>query len=130
MRYRSFTYCSKVERENLKPRTYRARELRQQSPNAERKLWALISNRQFGGYKFRRQAPIDRFFADFACIAARLVVELDGDQHTRQVEYDEERTRILQMCGWRVLRFDNGRVYESAVAVADTILRELGLPRG
>jgi very-short-patch-repair endonuclease len=35
----------------------------------------------------------------------------------------------LQRCGWRVLRFDNGQVYESPVAVADTILRELGLPR-
>jgi very-short-patch-repair endonuclease len=117
-----------MERKNLKPSTRRARALRQQSPDAERKLWALLRNRQLGGYKFRRQVPVDRYFADFACLDARLIVELDGDQHNDQAVYDAGRTATLQALGWRVLRFPNGEVYESPHAVADTILFELGLP--
>jgi very-short-patch-repair endonuclease len=123
-----FLYCSGMERANLKPRTHRARDLRQTATSPEHKLWSILRNRQLGGFKFRRQVPIDRYFADFACLDARLIVELDGSQHQDRAEYDAARTSTLQALGWRVLRFHNGEVIESAAGVGDTILLELNLP--
>jgi very-short-patch-repair endonuclease len=110
-----------VERANLKPRTQRARELRQTSTEAERKLWSLVRNRKIAGCKFRRQVPIDRYFADFACLEARLIVELDGGQHAEQVAYDAGRTEHLEDCGWTVLRFWNRQVLENSEGVAMAI---------
>ena len=110
-----------MERANLKPRTLRARELRQTSTEAERKLWSLVRNRKIAGCKFRRQVPIDRYFADFACLEARLIVELDGGQHAEQVAYDAGRTKDLEACGWTVLRFWNRRVLENPEGVAMAI---------
>jgi very-short-patch-repair endonuclease len=113
---------------DLKPRTVRARELRRDQTDAERRLWRMISNRQLGGYKFRRQVPIDRYFADFACVEARLIVELDGGQHSEQELYDAERTKVLEACGWRVIRFWNHQLSEDD-SVRDMILAELKLPQ-
>ena len=110
---------------DLKPRTVRARALRRDQTDAERKLWAMLSNRQVDGFKFRRQVAIDRYFADFACVDAKLVVELDGGQHADQAEYDAERTRVLEACGWRVVRFWNHDVLLESEGVADTILAAL-----
>ena len=61
--------------------THRARQLRQSPPDAERALWQDLRDRQILGQKFRRQHPVGRYFADFACIEAMLIVELDGGQH-------------------------------------------------
>jgi very-short-patch-repair endonuclease len=80
-------------------RTARARPLRRDQTDAERKLWRLISNRQLGGFKFRRQYPIDRYFVDFACREASLIVEIDGGQHAINVDYDAERTEVLAHAG-------------------------------
>jgi very-short-patch-repair endonuclease len=111
-----------------KSRTKRARALRAESTDAERKLWAMLRGHRLGGVKFRRQVPIDRHFADFACVDAKLVVELDGGQHNDQAKYDQQRTETLLACGWRVIRFWNTDVMENVEGVADTILAELGLP--
>jgi len=118
-----------MERPNLKPRTHRARALRQASTEAEWKLWTVLRNRQLGGFKFRRQVPIGRYFADFACLEGRLIVELDGSQHQDRVEYDARRTNELESCGFRVLRFDNYDVLTNPTGVGDTILLELQLAR-
>ncbi len=118
-----------MARQNLKPRTHRARDLRQRSQDSEWKLWAILRNRQLGGFKFRRQFPIDRFFADFACWDAKLIVEIDGSQHLNQVQYDKERTRIIETYGWRVVRFTNIDVLTNPEGVGDTILAELHLSR-
>jgi very-short-patch-repair endonuclease len=107
-------------------RTKRARTLRAESTEVERKLWAALRGRRLSGVKFRRQVPIDRYFADFACIEAKIVVELDGGQHNDQSDYDEERSKLLEACGWRVIRFWNSDVVDNADGVADTILAELG----
>ncbi len=69
-----------------------ARQLRQQLTPAERQLWQALKNRQLKGWKFRCQHPIQSFVVDFYCPEHRLVVELDGDIHTQQVEYDAART--------------------------------------
>ena len=89
-----------------------------------------VRGRKLDGFKFRRQVPIDRYFADFVCMEARLVVELDGGQHSDQVEYDEARTKVLEACGYTVLRFWNSQVLTSSDGVAQSILRELWLATG
>ena len=109
------------------PRIARARALRADSTDAERKLWSVLRSRQLGGAKFRRQVPIDRYFADFACMDAKLVVELDGGQHADQQAYDETRSARLQEMGWRIIRFWNGEVMENLEGVADDVLAALKL---
>ena len=109
-----------------KPRTVRARELRRDQTDVERRLWGMLCNRQLGGYKFRRQVPIDRFFADFACVEAKLIVELDGGQHGERQDYDAQRTEVLEARGWRVIRFWNHQLSEGD-SVRDMILSELKL---
>ncbi len=106
-------------------RTSNARRLRQEKTDAERKLWSILRNRKLDGWKFRRQVPIDRYFADFVCMDARLIVELDGGQHSEQVEYDEARTKVLETYGFTVLRFWNSQVLTQPDGVAQSILHEL-----
>jgi very-short-patch-repair endonuclease len=108
-----------------KPRTGRARALRRDQTDAERKLWSMLRNRQLDGCKFRRQVAIDRFFADFACVEAKLVVELDGGQHAERLMEDAERTQVLEACGWRVIRFWNHDVLAESDGVAQSILAAL-----
>jgi len=84
-----------------------ARALRKNMTPQERKLWYLLRDRRFAGYKFRRQLPLGRFVVDFACWQAKLVIELDGGQHSENVDYDEVRTLWLARHGWRVVRFWN-----------------------
>src|SRR4051794_3823712 len=86
-----------------------ARELRANTTTAERKLWRLLRNKQFAGLKFRRQQPIGPYIADFYCSTAKLVIELDGEQHAEAgaLERDQARTKWLQAHGYRVLRLWN-----------------------
>ena len=108
--------------------TVRARDLRGTSTHFERRLWAKLRGRQFGGRKFRRQVPIAGFVADFACLEANLIIELDGDQHGDTVERDERRTAILRRAGFRVLRFWNSEFNESLKDVLTEIEQALEAP--
>ena len=74
-----------------------ARTLRKNETDAERILWAGLRDFKKVGLHFRRQAPFDRYVADFACHSVKLIVELDGDQHgeVRNIAYDAERTAYL-----------------------------------
>jgi len=102
-----------------------ARTLRNNATDAERRLWQHLRGRRPAGFKFRRQYPIAGHVADFACIEAKLVVELDGGQHVERSVEDAERTRRLECNGYRVLRFWNDDVLLRAVDVLDGILRSL-----
>jgi len=95
----------------------RARELRHPQTSAETALWMRLRDRQLGGYKFRRQHPIDRFIVDFCCPACHLVVEVDGDSHLAQVEYDAARTEWLNDHGYVIVRFTNQEVHLQIEAV-------------
>jgi very-short-patch-repair endonuclease len=88
----------------------RERQLRRLQTDAERKLWHHLRNRRLLGYKFRRQHRIDRFYPDFVCLQAHLIVELDGSQHLDQEKYDTARTQHLQQQGYRVVRLWNDDV--------------------
>jgi very-short-patch-repair endonuclease len=83
--------------------TERARELRNNMTNTERFMWSRLRNRKVAGYKFRRQVPIGPYFADFACLSARLVIEVDGGE-AHGGEPDRRKTAYLQARGYQVLR--------------------------
>jgi very-short-patch-repair endonuclease len=102
----------------------RARELRQPQTRAEAILWMCLRNQQLCGFKFRRQHPIDRFIVDFYCAGCRLIVEVDGNSHLQQIEYDEARTQWLNDSGYRVVRFTNQEVYGNLDAILEAILTE------
>ena len=73
------------------------------------------------GLKFKRQVPINRFFADFVCEQKKIVVELDDIGHDQKQKKDAERTKILEAHGYRVIRFANEEIYEDL----DAVLAEL-----
>jgi very-short-patch-repair endonuclease len=104
-----------------------ARRLRRDSSDAERRLWQRLRNRQLGGYRFRRQAPLGGCVVDFVCIEARLVVELDGGHHLGAALADAERTAYLERGGYRVLRFWNDQVFGETEAVLEAILAMLAV---
>ncbi len=105
-------------------RTNRARSLRQADNDCEARFWSMVRNKWLNGFKFVRQPPIGKYFADFACRAERLVVELDGSQH-RHSEYDRERDRFMSEQGWSVLRFPNADVFTKRDDVLKTVLAAL-----
>ncbi len=103
-----------------KPRTLRfAREMRSQPTLAEDRLWYHLRRRQMG-VRFRRQEPIGPFIADFACLKARLIVEVDGDSHTDPAR-DRRRDRWFLDHGWFVLRFWDTYVLEQTDDALDLV---------
>jgi very-short-patch-repair endonuclease len=105
-------------------RTDRARSLRRNSTDAEGKLWFHLRGRQLGGHKFVRQEPIGRYFVDFVCRERRVIIEVDGGQHSENLA-DEKRDAELTALGYRVLRFWNNEVLGNIDGVLETLLREL-----
>jgi very-short-patch-repair endonuclease len=74
--------------------------------------------------KIRRQHPIDRFIIDFYCAEAKLCIEIDGDSHADQIEYDQARTAYLNERGYTVIRFTNREVWQQFDAVLQRIADE------
>ena len=103
----------------------RARALRNRATDAERYLWQYLRGRQLAGHRFRRQVPIAGFIADFACLEAKVIVELDGGQHVQNVGYDEQRDRLIEAQGFRILRFWDNQVFQETQAVLEQIMRAL-----
>ena len=91
--------------------------------DAERCVWDALRNRQLHGFKFRRQATVGRFVADFLCADAMLIVEVDGGQHEEQ--RDATRTAFLKRSGYRVIRFWNDEVLTNLEGVLLTIADRL-----
>ena len=84
-------------------------------------MWRRLRDRRLAGYKFRRQHPVGRYFADFACVEASLVVELDGGQHfePEALETDARLTAELKAHGFEVLRFTD----REALVECDDVLQ-------
>ena len=103
----------------------KARTLRRKSTDAERLLWKHLRMRQLGEYKFRRQQPIGPYIVDFVCLEKRLIIELDGGQHTEQAEYDEERSAWLRNREYRVLRYWNNDLLKAPDVIMANIVEEI-----
>ena len=105
-----------------------ARKLRKNLTPAEARLWEALRNRQLEGLRFRCQHPVGNFILDFYCPACKLVVELDGEIHDRQADYDDARTNKLAEYGYRVLRFRNEQVMNDLPGVVAKIKRVAFIP--
>lgn len=101
-----------------------ARSLRRSMTDAELRLWRHLRRQQLG-VVFRRQVPIGAFIVDFACLPAKLVVEVDGGQHD-EAPADVVRDRWLGEKGFRVLRFWNHEVLTNLDGVIAAIQEKLG----
>lgn len=113
----------------------RARRLRRDMTDAEKRLWRRLRE-ALPQAKFRRQSPIGPYIADFLSFRHMLIVEVDGGQHaTSEAERDARRTAFLESQGYRVLRFWNNDVLQNTDGVLQMIALALGphpdpLPKG
>jgi len=98
-----------------------ARSLRRALTSAEFALWTRIRGRQRGGFKFVRQQPIDRYYVDFVCREPRLIIELDGGQHSERPK-DRQRGGDLCTLGYRVIRIWNNNVIQDPEGVLQMLL--------
>jgi very-short-patch-repair endonuclease len=102
------------------------RLLRKNQTKSECLLWEALKNRNLNDFKFIRQYPIllmeqnIKFVADFYCAKRKLIIELDGEIHEKQIEYDEYRTSLLNLKGYTVLRFKNDLVENN---IAEVLLK-------
>lgn len=104
-----------------------AKQMRKVMTDAELKLWNAIRPHRLEGLSFRRQMPIAGFIVDFACSDHRLIIEIDGSQHTSEaaLHYDHERTVRLEKDGWTILRFWNHDVLTDLDNVCFHIIRTI-----
>ncbi|MEO8384349.1 MAG: endonuclease domain-containing protein [Betaproteobacteria bacterium] len=114
-----------AQRDEVRSIVARARKLRRNSTDVERKLWHRIRDKQIEEFRFRRQRPIGKYIVDFICLEAKLIVELDGGQHAEDVAYDQKRTAFLESLGYRVLRFWNNDVIENMDGVLQRLHENL-----
>jgi very-short-patch-repair endonuclease len=105
-----------------------ARTNRKNPTEAENHLWQEIRSNRLGA-PFRRQHAITQFIVDFVCLAAWLIIEVDGEVHAdpSEAEYDGGRTHELQECGFLVLRFTNNEVLHHTPRVLKSITEHLTL---
>ena len=114
---------AKGDRTIVPPQRRLARTMRAAPTEAERRLWWHLRHRiPTPGTHFRRQVRIGRYIADFACHATRIVIEVDGGQHGQRSAADEQRTKVLEASGYRVLRYWNNDVLSNIDSVLDDIL--------
>ena len=89
-----------------------ARQLRNNMTSQELKIWSILKNRQFLGYRFLRQYCIGKYIVDFICREKKIIIEIDGGQHNQSdsIDYDNERTNYLSTKGYKVIRFWNNDI--------------------
>ena len=105
-------------------KTERARLLRQNSTNAELRLWYRLRSRSINGCKFVRQEPVGPYIVDLICREKRLIVEVDGGQHADS-QHDRVRDKWLVDHGYRVVRFWNNDVLKNIEGVLEAIATAL-----
>ena len=95
--------------------------------DAEKLLWFRLRRRKIAAQRFRRQVPVGDYIVDFACLSARLIIEVDGGRHRNRDSrvLDERRTASLEARGYRVLRFWNSRVLSDIDEVTEIIYTAL-----
>jgi very-short-patch-repair endonuclease len=101
--------------------------LRKRMTFSENLLWDKLKGKQMMGLRFRRQHPIEFYIADFYCHFARLVIEIDGEIHSEQIEYDEGREAEMEKYGLKIIRFTNDEVnidIENVLKKIEIIIKE------
>ncbi|HEX9903839.1 MAG TPA: DUF559 domain-containing protein [Propylenella sp.] len=106
-----------------------ARRLRKAETSAEDLLWRELRNRRLDGWKFRRQVPMAGHIVDFACLSARLTIEVDGKQHADRIDSDLDRRRKIEAAGYIEMRFTNDDVRGRPAWVIEEIRRVLDAAR-
>ena len=111
-----------TDRTMAPPQRAFAHRMRREPTEAEQKLWWHLRHRlPVEGTHFRRQVQIGPYLADFACHRSKLIVEIDGGQHTERAAEDMVRTRRIEAEGYRVLRFWNNDVLSNIDGVLTVI---------
>jgi very-short-patch-repair endonuclease len=98
-----------------------SRRMRANPTPAETLLWSKLRKRKLGGYRFLRQRIIGPYIVDFYCAELDLIIEIDGPIHQHQREYDEHRTKYLEIVRKHVIRFTNQQILEDVDAVLRVI---------
>ncbi len=100
-----------------------AKELRKRSTDTERLLWKHLRTKQFEGLKFKRQQPVGKYIVDFICFEKKIIIELDGGQHTQpsETQKDKERDIWFEAQGYKVLRFWDNEVFMNTRGVLEFI---------
>ncbi len=99
-----------------------ARENRKHPTQVEQKMWfEILRSKQFETYKFLRQKPLDNFIADFYCAELMLIIEIDGDSHAMQEEYDILRSEKLGIYGIKVIRYTNNDIMSNIEGVYEDL---------
>jgi very-short-patch-repair endonuclease len=105
----------------------RAKWMRANPTDAEKRLWTILRNKRLSDYKFKRQVVLDWYIVDFINFEHRLIVEADGSQHADN-KYDEKRNIYLKSQDFNVLRFWNSDALKETKAVTETIWCALQAP--
>jgi very-short-patch-repair endonuclease len=103
----------------------KARDNRKEPTPAEKLLWNFLRRKQIKGYNFHRQKPLGKYIVDFYCSRLKLVVEIDGDSHAFQKDYDEKRTKELKENGLEVVRYWNNEVMGNIDGVYEDLLNKI-----
>jgi len=100
-----------------------AKNLRKRTTDTEQILWRHLRAKRFGGFKFRRQQPIGTYIVDFVCFEKKIIVELDGGQHTlpAEMQNDRRREQWFGAQGYKVLRFWDNEVLANTRGVLEVI---------
>lgn len=107
----------------------RRRELRENATYQENILWKELRGNKLG-YRFRRQHSIGGYILDFYCFRRRLIIEIDGDSHEFNKEYDKIRDRYFTDLGYKTLRFKNEVVERNLPGVLNEVTLSLRLGEG
>ena len=96
---------------------------------AEKLMWGKLRDRRLDGVKFKRQKPIAGYIVDFVSLDFKLIVEIDGGQHAERAAEDAIRTKVLEECGYHVVRFWNHDVLGNIEGVLEALIQELNISR-
>jgi very-short-patch-repair endonuclease len=99
----------------------KAGDMRQKQTEAEKIFWGAVNSKRFHGYKFFRQFAIGPYYAGFACVTAKLVIDIDDEKYRK----DDARTAELRRHGYGILRFSNSDVMKDIEGVLHSLLKQL-----
>ena len=108
--------------------TQKARDNRKNPTPAERKLWdEVLQGKRLDNLKFTRQKPLADYIVDFYCAELMLAIEIDGDTHARQKQYDKERAKNLSKLGIKVIRYTNAEVLSNLEGVYQDLCKRISV---